>query len=154
MTTYWETIRSTNPILTFNYNLILIALQQPSQRQDKLLPAINPQKRHDSATESHTTPLLLSRFPSQSHVMGMCISTETSSRRWPPELRSSRRKSKTKKGAAESCGGGAAVDFMDNELSQVSQRMISNGCSHVACLYTQQGKKGTNQDAMIVWEVI
>lgn len=54
----------------------------------------------------------------------------------------------------ESCGGGAAVDFMDNELSQVSQRMISNGCNRVACLYTQQGKKGTNQDAMIVWEVI
>jgi hypothetical protein len=69
-------------------------------------------------------------------------------------MRSFRRKSKTKEVAAERCGGGAVVDLMENELNQVPHRMVSNGCSNVACLYTQQGKKGTNQDAMIVWEVI
>lgn len=33
-----------------------------------------------------------------------------------------------------------------------SERMVMNGASKIACLYTQQGKKGTNQDAMLVWE--
>ncbi|KAL8135471.1 putative protein phosphatase 2C 66 [Apium graveolens] len=31
-------------------------------------------------------------------------------------------------------------------------RLIANGACNQACLFTQQGKKGTNQDAMIVWE--
>ncbi|CAH8330538.1 unnamed protein product [Eruca vesicaria subsp. sativa] len=35
---------------------------------------------------------------------------------------------------------------------QVLDRLISNGSSKSACLYTQQGKKGTNQDAMLVFE--
>ncbi|KAF8083638.1 hypothetical protein N665_0761s0013 [Sinapis alba] len=35
---------------------------------------------------------------------------------------------------------------------QVLDRLISNGSSKSACLYTQQGKKGTNQDAMLVSE--
>ncbi|XP_078163393.1 putative protein phosphatase 2C 66 isoform X2 [Carex rostrata] len=39
-----------------------------------------------------------------------------------------------------------------DELSGVSGRMYLNGASEVASLYTQQGKKGTNQDAMIVCE--
>jgi hypothetical protein len=69
-------------------------------------------------------------------------------------MRSLWSKSRTKHAAAERCGGGAVVDLMENELNQVPHRMVSNGCSNVACLYTQQGKKGTNQDAMIVWEVI
>ena len=33
-------------------------------------------------------------------------------------------------------------------------RLYLNGASEVACLHTQQGKKGTNQDAMLVWEVL
>ena len=36
---------------------------------------------------------------------------------------------------------------------QALDRLISNGSNKVACLYTQQGKKGTNQDAMLVFEV-
>ncbi|KAG0475531.1 hypothetical protein HPP92_015217 [Vanilla planifolia] len=40
----------------------------------------------------------------------------------------------------------------EGELHRVPGRMILNGASEVACLFTQQGKKGTNQDAMIVWE--
>ncbi|KAG0473878.1 hypothetical protein HPP92_015735 [Vanilla planifolia] len=41
----------------------------------------------------------------------------------------------------------------EGELHRVPGRMILNGASEVACLFTQQGKKGTNQDAMIVWEL-
>ncbi|KAG8640781.1 hypothetical protein MANES_01G054104v8 [Manihot esculenta] len=33
-------------------------------------------------------------------------------------------------------------------------RLFLNGSSNIASLFTQQGKKGTNQDAMIVWEVL
>ncbi|KAL0358772.1 UNVERIFIED_CONTAM: putative protein phosphatase 2C 33 [Sesamum angustifolium] len=32
--------------------------------------------------------------------------------------------------------------------------MFLNGSSEIASLFTQQGKKGTNQDAMIVWEFL
>ncbi|XP_019100293.1 PREDICTED: probable protein phosphatase 2C 18 [Camelina sativa] len=38
------------------------------------------------------------------------------------------------------------------EIEQVLGRFVSNGSSKVAFLYTQQGKKGTNQDAMLVFE--
>ncbi|EOA34224.1 hypothetical protein CARUB_v10021735mg [Capsella rubella] len=37
-------------------------------------------------------------------------------------------------------------------IQQVLGRLVSNGSSKVACLYTQQGRKGTNQDAMLVFE--
>lgn len=40
-----------------------------------------------------------------------------------------------------------------DEIQQVGGRIVGNGSSEIACLYTQQGKKGTNQDAMLVWEV-
>ncbi|KAJ6800478.1 putative protein phosphatase 2C 66 [Iris pallida] len=40
----------------------------------------------------------------------------------------------------------------EEELHRVPGRMFVNGSSSAACLFTQQGKKGTNQDAMLVWE--
>lgn len=43
-------------------------------------------------------------------------------------------------------------DDADQLLHHISGRMVNNGASKTACVYTQQGKKGTNQDAMIVWE--
>ncbi|KAM3364134.1 hypothetical protein P3S68_018988 [Capsicum galapagoense] len=46
-----------------------------------------------------------------------------------------------------SAGGGAEVGF-----EQIQGRLIGNGGSSVACLYTQQGQEGISQDAMIVWE--
>lgn len=46
-------------------------------------------------------------------------------------------------------GGGTAQERL---LRQIPRRMFSNGASRVASLYTQQGKKGVNQDAMIAWE--
>lgn len=40
----------------------------------------------------------------------------------------------------------------EEQLHRIAGRMFLNGSSDVASLFTQQGKKGTNQDAMIVWE--
>nr|GMD51252.1 probable protein phosphatase 2C 6 [Ipomoea batatas] len=45
-------------------------------------------------------------------------------------------------------GGG----LKERALHQIPGRLFANGSSAVASLFTQQGKKGTNQDAMIVWE--
>lgn len=41
----------------------------------------------------------------------------------------------------------------DALLGMIPGRMFANGASNNACIFTQQGRKGTNQDAMIVWEV-
>lgn len=38
------------------------------------------------------------------------------------------------------------------ELRRIPGRIASNGACAVASLYTMQGKKGVNQDAMVVWE--
>ncbi|KAL5735494.1 hypothetical protein ACOSP7_029966 [Xanthoceras sorbifolium] len=46
----------------------------------------------------------------------------------------------------------ASADNDAAELHQISGRMFTNASTRIACLYTQQGKKGTNQDAMLVWE--
>lgn len=39
------------------------------------------------------------------------------------------------------------------ELRAIPGRIAGNGACAVASLYTMQGKKGVNQDAMIFWEV-
>ncbi|XP_035549593.1 probable protein phosphatase 2C 33 isoform X1 [Juglans regia] len=39
-------------------------------------------------------------------------------------------------------------------LHRVPERLFLNGSSEVASLFSKQGKKGINQDAMIVWEMI
>ncbi|RWW83169.1 hypothetical protein BHE74_00008352 [Ensete ventricosum] len=43
-------------------------------------------------------------------------------------------------------------DLREDELHRLPDRSFLNGATEAACLYAQQGKKGTNQDAMIVWE--
>ncbi|XXG79711.1 hypothetical protein AAC387_Pa09g0725 [Persea americana] len=45
-----------------------------------------------------------------------------------------------------------SFDNKEDELRRIPGRIFSNGASDVASIFTQQGKKGTNQDAMIVWE--
>ncbi|WVZ52785.1 hypothetical protein U9M48_003807 [Paspalum notatum var. saurae] len=35
---------------------------------------------------------------------------------------------------------------------EVTGRIAGNGVGNAACLFTRQGRKGTNQDAMVVWE--
>eukprot|EP00249_Psilotum_nudum_P019741 c27397_g1_i3 orf=617-2101(-) len=37
-------------------------------------------------------------------------------------------------------------------LSRIPGRLCSNGASSIGCIFTQQGRKGTNQDAMLLWE--
>ncbi|XP_044499418.1 probable protein phosphatase 2C 33 isoform X2 [Mangifera indica] len=47
----------------------------------------------------------------------------------------------------------SSFDYWREEpLHRIPGRLFLNGSSEVASLFTQQGKKGTNQDAMIVWE--
>ena len=38
-------------------------------------------------------------------------------------------------------------------LSSIPNRILTNGKSRTSCIFTQQGRKGINQDAMIVWDV-
>lgn len=73
-----------------------------------------------------------------------------------------RKKLQEQEGAKGEGGGGggrwpAAVsvfgDVREDELHRLPDRLFLNGATEAACLYTQQGKKGTNQDAMIVWKV-
>lgn len=40
-----------------------------------------------------------------------------------------------------------------HKLSSLPNRIFANGKSRSSCIFTQQGRKGINQDAMIVWEV-
>ncbi|WJZ99424.1 hypothetical protein VitviT2T_017872 [Vitis vinifera] len=37
-------------------------------------------------------------------------------------------------------------------LPSIPNRIFTNGKSRASCIFTQQGRKGINQDAMIVWE--
>lgn len=39
------------------------------------------------------------------------------------------------------------------QLPSIPHRIVANGGSKTSCVFTQQGRKGINQDAMIVWEV-
>ncbi|KAJ0053537.1 hypothetical protein Pint_02200 [Pistacia integerrima] len=39
-----------------------------------------------------------------------------------------------------------------HNLSSIPNRVFMNGKSRTSCIFTQQGRKGVNQDAMIVWE--
>ncbi|KAM7492834.1 hypothetical protein LguiA_035755 [Lonicera macranthoides] len=50
---------------------------------------------------------------------------------------------------------GAGAPLSVDELALLHRtpgRLFVNGATNISSLYTQQGKKGTNQDAMIVWE--
>ncbi|XP_077254088.1 putative protein phosphatase 2C 52 [Tasmannia lanceolata] len=38
------------------------------------------------------------------------------------------------------------------QLPQIPNQIFTNGKSRTSCIYTQQGRKGINQDAMVVWE--
>lgn len=46
----------------------------------------------------------------------------------------------------------AAEAQTDAHLARIPGRMCMSGSSNIACMFTQQGRKGTNQDAMVVWE--
>ncbi|CAO2184142.1 unnamed protein product [Urochloa humidicola] len=84
--------------------------------------------------------------------MGSCLSSEAPAAGDGPAW--GKRRRGIREGAA--VGGkklpGGGGEMTEDELARVSGRMYGNGASAVACLHTQQGRKGTNQDAMVVWE--
>lgn len=88
--------------------------------------------------------------------MGSCLSAESRRSPLPGSPLSpavgfrKRRNSKKRLGSRSS-----SFEYRrDEPLHRIPGRLFLNGSSEVASLFTQQGKKGTNQDAMIVWEVI
>ncbi|KAJ6818506.1 putative protein phosphatase 2C 66 [Iris pallida] len=99
--------------------------------------------------------------------MGSCISSDTHTGTHPPAAGSSsgsgrskeKRKRKKERWGDRGLfdgrvitGPGGGGGLGEAELHRVPGRMFVNGSTGAACLFTQQGKKGTNQDAMIVWE--
>lgn len=87
--------------------------------------------------------------------MGSCLSAESrsphaSSSPLTPNLGVKKWKNSKKRPGSRN----SSFDYRREEpLHRIPGRMFLNGSSEVASLFTQQGKKGTNQDAMIVWEV-
>ncbi|CAK9235066.1 unnamed protein product [Sphagnum troendelagicum] len=61
-------------------------------------------------------------------------------------------KSKSNKTSQISSSTTNAETKNDALLALIPGRMYANGASNTACMFTQQGRKGTNQDAMLVWE--
>ncbi|KAK7340374.1 hypothetical protein VNO77_21076 [Canavalia gladiata] len=84
--------------------------------------------------------------------MGSCFSAE--SRSPLPTSPSSSSFRKRKNSSKKRLGSRtSSFEYWRNEpLHRIPGRIFLNGSSQVASLFTQQGKKGTNQDAMIVWE--
>ncbi|PON59133.1 Protein phosphatase [Parasponia andersonii] len=85
--------------------------------------------------------------------MGSCLSAESRSPRTSSPLSPSRGVRKWKNSKKKPGSRNSSFDYRREEpLHRIPGRMFLNGSSEVASLFTQQGKKGTNQDAMIVWE--
>ncbi|KAL1552206.1 putative protein phosphatase 2C 33 [Salvia divinorum] len=81
--------------------------------------------------------------------MGSCLPGESGSPRAGSPMGLSKRRNPKRR-----CGSrSSSFDCRrEEQLRRTPGRMFLNGSSDVACLFSQQGKKGTNQDAMIVWE--
>ncbi|XP_038890272.1 probable protein phosphatase 2C 33 [Benincasa hispida] len=82
--------------------------------------------------------------------MGSCLSAE--SRSPIPGSPTSPAKHHRRKNCSRRRFGSRNSSFGDLSLHRIPGRLFANGFTEVASLFTQQGKKGTNQDAMIVWE--
>lgn len=86
--------------------------------------------------------------------MGSCLSAE--SRSPLPGSPSASLGVRKRKNSKKRFGSSRSSSFeyrKDDHLSKIPGRLFYNGATELASLFTQQGKKGTNQDAMIVWEV-
>ncbi|EPS66665.1 hypothetical protein M569_08112, partial [Genlisea aurea] len=102
--------------------------------------------------------------------MGICYSSVSRKRTTRPVTENGKVDSKIKRASSSGDfttfitrlsgggGGGGAAGFTtamlmeERTLHQIPGRLFSNGAARFASLYTQQGRKGTNQDAMIFWE--
>lgn len=86
--------------------------------------------------------------------MGSCFSTESRSPHPNSPSSSSSSFRKNRKNSKKKLGSRASsFEYWRNEpLHKIHDRIFLNGSSEFASLFTQQGKKGTNQDAMVVWE--
>ncbi|XP_042480891.1 probable protein phosphatase 2C 33 [Macadamia integrifolia] len=81
--------------------------------------------------------------------MGSCLSADGRSGLPGSPTSESKRKNGRRRRSMRS----SSFDYKrDEQLRRIAGRMFLNGASEVASLFTQQGRKGTNQDAMIVWE--
>ncbi|GMH13063.1 hypothetical protein Nepgr_014904 [Nepenthes gracilis] len=81
--------------------------------------------------------------------MGSCLSAESRSPHSPSAATGVRKRKSSKK----RYGSQSSFDYRrEDHLHRIPGRLFFNGASEIASLFTQQGKKGTNQDAMIVWE--
>ncbi|KAI3807823.1 hypothetical protein L1987_23758 [Smallanthus sonchifolius] len=84
--------------------------------------------------------------------MGSCLAGESRSPH-PASPSSPNFGVKKRKNAKKKTSRSSSFNLHKEEhLHRIPGRMFLNGSSEVASLFTQQGKKGTNQDAMIVWE--
>lgn len=83
--------------------------------------------------------------------MGCCVSSSVAGEEYrEAEVQQDEQLSKRDIRRAESLTAEGKADAL---LALIPSRMFTNGASDGACLFTQQGRKGTNQDAMVVWEV-
>ncbi|CAI9787152.1 unnamed protein product [Fraxinus pennsylvanica] len=79
--------------------------------------------------------------------MGSCFSSETRSPLPGSPMGVTKRKGSRSRQRSRNPSFGR-----DEQLRKTPGRIFLNGSSEVASLFTQQGKKGINQDAMLVWE--
>lgn len=88
--------------------------------------------------------------------MGSCVSSDGRSLSTLPRSastpRASVRRRRRNKRNISNMPNSAAEEKAYEQISRIPGRMFANGTSNVACMFTQQGRKGTNQDAMLVWE--
>ncbi|KAF6158353.1 hypothetical protein GIB67_022433 [Kingdonia uniflora] len=86
--------------------------------------------------------------------MGSCLSSSGDGRSplsYSPSSTTGANK-KYKRNQSKRRNGMRRSSSFEQQLHRVPGRMFLNGSSDYASLFTQQGRKGTNQDAMIVWE--
>ncbi|KAK1441564.1 hypothetical protein QVD17_07565 [Tagetes erecta] len=81
--------------------------------------------------------------------LGSCLSGES---RTPSPSSPSTPNKKRRNGKKKTSRTSSFNSNKEEHVHRIIGRMFLNGSSQVASLHTQQGKKGTNQDAMIVWE--
>lgn len=67
---------------------------------------------------------------------------------------SKRRRRVTENSSSTTSPASPALTSIEMWLHRIPGRLFLNGFSDVASLFSKQGKKGVNQDAMIAWEVI